>query len=54
LVGGNGDIPLYVDFGVVAAYSLVIYYWAMWSRLPSERVDKYVQEVFPTPDSVGH
>jgi amino acid transporter len=54
LVGGNGDIPLYVDFGVVAAFSVVIYYWAMASRLPSERVDKYVQEVFPTPDSVGH
>jgi hypothetical protein len=39
---------------VVAAFSVVIYYWAMASRLPSERVDKYVQEVFPTPDSVGH
>jgi amino acid transporter len=54
LVGGNGDIPLYVDFGVVAVFSLVIYYWAMESRLSSERVDKYVHEVFPTPDSVGH
>jgi amino acid transporter len=54
LVGANGDIPLYWDFVVVGAFSLVIYYWAMWSRLPSERVDKYVEEVFPTPDSVGH
>ena len=53
-VGGNGDLPLYWDLLVVAVFSLMIYYAAMYFRLPSEQVDKYVQEVYPTPDSVGH
>jgi amino acid transporter len=53
-VGGNGDLPLYWDLLVVAVFSLMIFYAAMYFRLPSERVDKYVQEVYPTPESVGH
>jgi len=32
----------------------MIFYAAMYFRLPSERVDKYVEEVYPTPESVGH
>ncbi len=50
LVGGVGNaIPLYVDLGVVAVFSLVIYYWAMSKRLSEERVDEYVRDVYPPP-----
>ncbi|MGO9977232.1 MAG: APC family permease [Solirubrobacteraceae bacterium] len=50
LIGGVGNaIPLYVDLGVVAVFSLVIYYWAMSKRLSEERVDDYVRDVYPPP-----
>jgi amino acid transporter len=49
LVGGNGHLGLYWDLLVLAAFSLIIYYGAMWKRLPSEQVDHYVREVYPPP-----
>jgi amino acid transporter len=49
LVGGNGDLPLYWDLAVLAVFSLVIYYVAMARRLPTEKVDQYVREVYPPP-----
>ena len=49
LVGGKGEIPLYVDLGVLAVFSLVIYYTAMHFRLPERQVDHYVREVYPPP-----
>jgi amino acid transporter len=49
LVGGKGDIGLYWDLLVVAAFSLVIYYVAISQRLGPEQVDHYVREVYPPP-----
>jgi amino acid transporter len=46
-VGGNSDLPLGIDLAVLAAFSLVIYYWAIWKRLPESKVDEYVREVYP-------
>ena len=49
-IGGVGNaIPFYWDILVVAVFSLVIYYWAVHSRLPEAKVDKYVAEVYPPP-----
>jgi amino acid transporter len=39
----TGHIPFWVDMGVVAAFSLVIYYWAMATRLPREEVLNLVE-----------
>jgi len=47
LVGGNGDLPLWWDLLVLAVFSLVIYYVAVGHRLPQDKVDEYVKEVFP-------
>ncbi len=49
LVGGNGDIPNYWDFAVVAAFSIAIYLMAMQYRLRPEEVDHNVREVYPPP-----
>ncbi len=47
LVGGKGEIPLYVDLGVLAVFSLVIYYTAMHFRLSERQVDHYVARGVP-------
>jgi amino acid transporter len=49
LVGGKGEIPLYVDLGILAVFSLIIYYTAMHFRLSERQVDHYVREVYPPP-----
>jgi amino acid transporter len=49
LVGGNGDLPNYWDFLIVAAFSLGIYQLAMYFRLRPEQVDHNVREVYPPP-----
>ncbi|HWG72853.1 MAG TPA: APC family permease [Acidimicrobiales bacterium] len=49
LVGGNGHLGLYWDLGVVALFSLVIYFAAIAKRLPSHKVDEYVRDVYPPP-----
>jgi amino acid transporter len=48
-VGGNSDLPLGIDLLVLAAFSLGIYYWAISTRLPAHKVDKYVEDVYPPP-----
>jgi hypothetical protein len=48
-VGGHGGLPLYWDLLVLAVFSLVIYFLAIQNRLPSEKVDHYVREVYPPP-----
>ena len=45
VVTGPNWIPLWWDIGAVAAFSLVIYYWAMMVALPSERIQQMVDEV---------
>ena len=53
VVGGKGHLPFGWDFLVVAAFSLAVYYAAMACRLPAERVDVYVREVYPPPAAEG-
>jgi amino acid transporter len=38
----TGNIPFGIDLLVVAAFSLVIYYWAMATRLPTEEMQNLV------------
>jgi len=39
----NGRLPFWWDMLTVALFSLVIYYWAMWARLPRQDVEKLVE-----------
>ena len=50
LIGGVGNIlPFYWDLLVLTVFSLAIYYWAIDTRLPEEKVDEYVRDVYPPP-----
>ncbi|MHB1930166.1 MAG: APC family permease [Acidimicrobiales bacterium] len=50
LVGGKGTIlPFWWSMLVVIAFSLLIYYWAVQTRLPEQMVDEYVKDVYPPP-----
>jgi amino acid transporter len=53
--GGNdtSELSLYVWIGVTVVFSLVIYYWALASRLSPEEVDHYVRDVYPPPAGEG-
>jgi amino acid transporter len=53
--GGNdtSQLSLYVFIGVTIAFSLVIYYWALATRLNPEQVDHYVRDVYPPPAGEG-
>ncbi|MCQ4080050.1 APC family permease [Streptomyces sp. RB6PN25] len=48
--GATANIPLWWDIAVVAAFSLVIYFWAHLVRLPDEETQEYIGsvEVVPT------
>jgi amino acid transporter len=39
----NGRLPFWWDMLVVAAFSLAIYFWAMWARLPRQEVERLVE-----------
>jgi hypothetical protein len=45
-------IPFGLDLGVVAVFSLIIYYWAIATRLPREEMLELVnkQAAEPEPD----
>ena len=45
--GGTDDIGLWGSIIASGAFSLVIYYWALASRLPDHKVDEYVRDVYP-------
>jgi amino acid transporter len=47
--GGTDDIGLWGGIIASAGVSLIVYYWALYSRLPAAKVDKYVEEVYPPP-----
>ncbi len=47
--GGNDDLGLVGTLLVSAGWSLVIFYWAIRTRLPSQKVDEYVRDVYPPP-----
>jgi amino acid transporter len=52
--GGTGDLGLWVSILVSAAFSLAIYYWALASALPEEKIDEYVKDVYPTSEASLH
>ncbi len=50
LVGGKGTIlPFWWSMLVVIIFSLLIYAWAISTRMPSDKVDEYVRDVYPPP-----
>jgi amino acid transporter len=51
--GGNDDLGLVGGLAVSAAWSLFIYFLAISRRLPVEKVDQYVAEVYPPPVAEG-
>ena len=53
LVGGNNDLGLYGGLAASAGFSLIIYFWAISTRLSEPEVDHYVREVYP-PQVEGH
>jgi amino acid transporter len=52
----TGHIPFWIDMLVVAAFSLVIYYWAQAVKLPKEEMLNLVerQSAHGPADAVGH
>jgi amino acid transporter len=53
--GGNdtSELALYLWIVVVIVFSLIIYYWALATRLTPAQVDEYVREVYPPPAGEG-
>jgi amino acid transporter len=49
----TGNIPFWWDIVVVAVFSLAIYYWAMYSRLPREKMLELVEEQAHEPAPPG-
>jgi amino acid transporter len=47
--GGTDDIGLWGGIIAQGLFSLIIYYWAIYSRLPESKVDEYVADVYPPP-----
>jgi len=47
--GGTDDIGLWGGIIASGVFSLIIYFWALATRLPDEKVDEYVREVYPPP-----
>ncbi len=53
LVGGKDELGVIGSLIVTIAFSLVIYYVAISRRLPGDKVDEYVAEVYPPPVAEG-
>jgi hypothetical protein len=51
--GGTDDIGLGGTLLASTAWALVVYYWALSARLPESKVDEYVEEVYPSADSIA-
>jgi amino acid transporter len=49
LIGPDGKLHFWWDMLIVVAFSFVIYYWAVASRLPENRVNEYIEDVYPQP-----
>jgi amino acid transporter len=47
--GGTDDIGLWGGIIASGLFSLIIYYWAIATRLPEHKVDEYVADVYPPP-----
>ncbi|MFF2351505.1 APC family permease [Kitasatospora sp. NPDC058115] len=50
---GTGRIPMWWDMAAVAAFSLVIYYWAIRVALPAEIIERNIEDV-EVVDEGGH
>jgi amino acid transporter len=48
LVGPDGKIAFWWDMLIVAGFSIAIYIWAYFSALPENKVDHYIDDVYPT------
>jgi amino acid transporter len=46
-LGSNASV--YWSIVISGAFSLIIYYWAVFTRLPGHKVDEYVRDVYPPP-----
>jgi amino acid transporter len=51
--GGKGNLPLWWDIVVVAAFSLVVYYWAKATASQPEEIERSIEEVVVT-DAPAH
>jgi amino acid transporter len=49
LVGPDGKIHFWWDMLIVIGFSLAIYFWAVATRLPENRVNEYIEDVYPQP-----
>ncbi len=47
--GGTDDIGLVGGIVASGVFSLIIYFWAVATRLPEHKVDEYVRDVYPPP-----
>ena len=47
--GGTDDIGLAGCIIASGVFNLLVYYWAVATRLPSHKVDEYVADVYPPP-----
>jgi amino acid transporter len=53
--GGNdpthlgANAAVYWSIVISAVFSLIVYYWAIATRLPDHKVDEYVRDVYPPP-----
>jgi amino acid transporter len=47
--GGTDAIGLWGGILASGLFSLIIYFWAVATRLPPDKVDEYVREVYPPP-----
>ncbi len=47
--GGTDDIGLWGGIIASGLFSLIIYFWAIATRLPDSKVDEYVRDVYPPP-----
>ncbi|MCZ1012553.1 APC family permease [Streptomyces lydicus] len=47
--GATGTLPLWWDMVIIAAFSLVIYFWAQAVRLPAEETQEYIGSVEVVP-----
>jgi amino acid transporter len=52
LIGPDGKIHFWWDMLIVVAFSFAIYFWAVASRLPENRVDEYIRDVYPSEGAV--
>ena len=52
-IGPNASV--YWSIVVSGLFSLIIFYWAvLFARLPEQKVDEYVRDVYPSPEASQH